>query len=156
MKKPRLYPIESFGPEILAALIKGSKETVTIPFPSYRHAYHFTMRLSQLRSQMALQKHPLSSVVMRTKFSLDWGQHQTEAGTRYNHRRAAIPVDRNIATTVILSPRDSEFTSALKRAGITEGELGRDILEDLPPAQVPMPQEELADFLDQFTTKKGA
>lgn len=152
MTKKRHTPIESFGPEILAALIKGSKEPVVIRFPTYRQAYSFTMRLSQLKAQMLLQKHALGSVVQRAKPSLDWGQHlDPPVATKYGHHKTASPINHATPTTCTISPRDSEFEEALKAAGITPAELKRDVLDDVPTS--PQRQDE-HDFLDQFMTKE--
>lgn len=143
--KPRIYPIEAFGPELLAALIRGSKERLEIPFPQYRLAFPFTRRLSQLRSQMRLQSHPLANVVARCKITIIW---PPDTATIVSEKRVHRPRDSASPCTVVLLPRDSEFSDVLKRAGITSDELRREVLDDLPHTADGEPVE---DFLDQFT-----
>jgi len=107
--------IDAFGPEILSALTHGAREEIKLPL-SYRNAVYFRSRLHQLRAVMRETKHPLASLVVKTRISIDWDtdKHQT----LYTRRKAPYPVDRNIPVTLTIRPHDSDFTSVLKAAGV--------------------------------------
>lgn len=127
------YPIESFGPEIMAALTKGSQEEYSITLPSYRDAVRFQQRIHMLRKRMREEQHPLYTVAARVHISLAWGIDAgfPEVATTVIGKGNRVPVDRSAKTKVTLKPRDSEFTAALLEAGISKEELKDDPLQEM-------------------------
>jgi hypothetical protein len=124
----RKKPVAAFGPEMMAALIRGSRETLQVSIPTYRAAVRFQQRLQMLRGAMRAEKHNLATVVARTRISIKWGR---EAGlpdveTRYTNQNNAVPADRNTPCVVTLSPQDSEFREAIVKAGISESDIVAD------------------------------
>lgn len=114
MTRSRSSPVESFGPELLATLIKGAIETVEVPLP-YRKAVRLRQRLYQLRSAMVAEKHPKADDVKRVHIKIAWGP---EVLLVENARRVQRPKDNNSPCVVIVAPKDSEFFEALSRAGV--------------------------------------
>lgn len=126
--------VESFGPELLAALLSaatGSLPPVTLP---YNKAVRFRQRLYQLRNAMRKAKHEKYHLVCRVRITIEWdGKVETmKAGEHY------VPVDKRAPCRVTLTPNDSEFSSALKAAGL-DTSLGAD-----PVAEVALSQPEVA------------
>lgn len=59
MTRPkRAYPVSSYGPELMAALVKANREPVTLDFPNRRIAAKFQLRINQLRAAMRGENHP--------------------------------------------------------------------------------------------------
>ena len=138
-------PIESFGPEILATLLKGSRETVTIP-TTYRRGVTLRQRLYQLRTIMQKQNHELWPIVAKAKVVLEWG---TKAGLDpvediYNSRKVPRPVDSDVPAILTIRPHDSEFADALLKAGVEASPLSSDPLRD----------HDSSDILETFAPKE--
>jgi hypothetical protein len=131
------YPIESFGPEIMAALLKASREKVTIAFQSYRDAVRFQQRIHILRSQMRDLHHPMYPIAARVHTSVLFGRRAglAEVETYRNTKGMHYPRDRNIPAVIILKPRDSEFTAALNAAGVQVTPLANLLPETPTPQQ---------------------
>lgn len=134
MAKPRKYPIESFGPEIMAALTKGSTETVVIHMPTWRAAVRFQQRLHMLRKAMRDSNHPLYPATARVSCKLEWGAdagYGVEVKTVIVGKGNRVPENRDTKTRVTLSPRDSEFTEVLQKAGLKPDELKYDPIGEM-------------------------
>lgn len=127
-------PLESFGPQLLAALARGSRETLTLDFPSYSAAVHFTIRINLLRKRMQLDKHELYPVVARARISYDWGSRAGYAplSDKVERMRRDRRPDGNPPTKVTIRPQDEQFNEVLTRAGVTESELSYDPLRESP------------------------
>jgi hypothetical protein len=112
-------PVESFGPEVLQALIEGSKREIVLELP-YRKAAFFRQRVNALRAEMRKQNHQLYPVVSQATIRVIWGE---EAGfpptqERRSSTNVRFPADKNTKVKLIIAPADSEFAEALKRAGV--------------------------------------
>lgn len=112
-------PVSSFGPEILQALIEGSKREIVLPLP-YRKAVFFRQRVNALRAEMRRQNHELLGVVSQTTVRILWGEDaglppvpEKKSSTNVRH-----PTDKNVKVHLIISPADKEFSEALKAAGV--------------------------------------
>lgn len=123
-------PIESFGPELMATLLKGARERTEVPMP-YRKGVALRRRLNSLRARMREENHPAYSLAMRAMIQLHWGkdagldpvpEHTNSQGVRF-------PDDIDVPAKLIISPRDSEFTTDLQRAGI-QADLKEDPLSE--------------------------
>lgn len=118
-KTPR--PVESFGPEILAALIKGATEPVRMTL-SYKVGTRLRMRIHQLREAMRKSGHEKYNLVARVVVTVRWpSDTPTEKQGRYN-----VPIDRNTKCEVKLQANDLEFADELRAAGVDIG-LGADL-----------------------------
>jgi hypothetical protein len=122
-------PLESFGPEILAALVKASKEEITIELPSVREAWRFQQRIHQLRKRMRDSSHEQYPLAARVKVQILWGEKAgyEKVEEKMNSKGLWLPVDTSVRAKVRLSPRDQEFRDALNAAGVK--------LEDLKDAE---------------------
>lgn len=110
MPKRNPLPVSSFGPEILAALIKGTQEVVKVEFKNAKIARRFQLRLQQLRGAMKREEHPLADLSQRATTSLLWGER---AGVEYKSDTKGSSY-----ACVIIRPRDTEFVSAINKAGV--------------------------------------
>ena len=129
-KAPR--PVESFGPEILAALLRGATEMVQLPI-SYKLSIRLRLRIHQLREAMRKAAHPQYHLVARVRVTIQWPPDtKTVKQGRHN-----IPEDRNTKCLVTLQPNDAEFADLHREAGV-DPQLGSEpITEDhqvLPPS----------------------
>lgn len=94
---PRTHaPVSSFGSELHSVLRQGANEEVRLEFNSGKQASRFIARLNALRSAMRAEKHP-------------------DADQLY---RAGARIDEEDSRVVIVSPKDSEFRSFIKTAGV--------------------------------------
>lgn len=121
MTKPKTrYPIESFGPELLALLQKAGRsiEPVELSFEKRRDAESLRARLHTLRSKMREQDHPEFHVAARVKISII----ADEQG----------PSGRDKPARMILRQRDSEFASIIRDQANINTSLDRDPLDDFP------------------------
>lgn len=151
MSKP-IHTVDHFGPEIMAALLRGSKESFAVSMP-YREAVRFHMRLNSLRKAMRETEHEKYPVVAKTKIRIVFGKDAgfPEVPVTRNSKNTAHPVDRSTPSKVIIEPHDREFAAALEKAGITADELQGDPLADFTPEPSPLgeiPGEQ--DYLDQI------
>jgi len=118
--------VESFGPELMTALLEGSKARFVIPGLSYRNCVKFRQRIYQLRKAMIDAKHEAVTSVARTRIQIVWPQ---DTPTHKSRKGLKWPTDRSTICDLIISPHDSEFADALKRAGIKSPDLIDDVLE---------------------------
>lgn len=133
-KAPR--PVESFGPELLAALLKGATEEVHVPM-TWRQAIRFRQRVHQMREAMRRTSHPKYELCTKVRISIDFPPDTptTKSG------RHLVPVDRGIPVKLVLSPNDSEFGPLLLAAGIRP-------LDEVEAATEPLGPEPTLDTLE--------
>lgn len=118
--------VESFGGELMAALLKGATDGLDLHLP-FRSAIKFRKRVYSLRSSMAFYKHSQLSLAQRVSITIHW---EDELGiTRHHSRTSSAPLDH--PCVVSLRPNDSEFGEALRQAGIT--------LDITPEPETPTP-----------------
>lgn len=144
IKKPRAKaprPIESFGPEILAALLRGANEGLEFSAP-YSTAVRFRLRIHQLREAMRKSGHEKYSLVARVRVSVKWSDDEPiEKQGQHN-----VPTNRAAKVLVSLRPNDEEFGSLLKSAGV-DMDLGIDDSTTLSPGITPATTTELEELL---------
>lgn len=141
-------PVESFGAEVMQALIEGSKKRIVLTLP-YRKAVFFRQRVNQLRVAMRDMKppHSLYKVVSTTSLSIEWDAN-TE--TKKNVKNVRRPASMDAPVRLIISPADSEFGDALRKAGVTIKPLTEDPIVVPPPIEhTPSPKAE-GDVLAEY------
>lgn len=162
MTKPKTrYPISSFGPELMSALIKGGRKKLALKFENVddeqytgrRRAKKFQLRIYTLRGRMREENHPDFPIASRAIVSVIWGSKAIAHGAPeswredYNGKRGAL---------VVIRPQDSEFGDVLTAAGVTVDPPSTPspvpFAEPTRPAVVPVPKptrtEGRKDFLD--------
>ena len=97
MTRSSKFPVSSFGAELQATLREGANKELRLKFDSEALATRFIHRLNALRAAMKREEHS------------DWEQFY----------RCGVHRDPSDRKTIILSPRDSEFRSALQDAGVS-------------------------------------
>lgn len=150
--RTRDRPLESFGPEVMQALLLGARQELRIPLPTYREAIQLHLRLQQLRKSMQRHGHPMWSTVARTMVRTKWG---VDAGLppvaeHRNARGVRRPFDTSVPAVVIVSPHDAQFLDALKAAGVDETSLRDDTLLAEPAPDPSSPP----DYLDELANSK--
>ena len=111
----KLPALTTFGPEIQAALIKGSREEVVIDLP-YHEAVVLRQRMHQLRARMREDKHPLTPIVNAAKITIRWSEDVATSTTRKGMK---YPTIRQSIVQLVIRPQDSTFRQALERAGVS-------------------------------------
>jgi hypothetical protein len=92
--------VSSFGPELLAALIRGGEKTLAVPMPSFEAAFALRQRLYELRKALRSENHPDCARAYRASI--------------------ALPTKEGDGSSVLtIRPKDEEFTAALRAVGIT-------------------------------------
>lgn len=161
------YPVSSFGPELMAFLIRAGRERIMLTFASQqvpeeegseklewdgsgkKKAHAFQRRIHTLRRRMQDEKHPDYRFAARARVSIFWGPNAVLEGAPKewinDHKgdRGAIIVGR---------PHDTEFGDALKAAGVDVSTPGAPPIEPSPepvsgPHSTPAP---LSDMLDEI------
>lgn len=127
-KTPR--PVESFGPEILSALMKGATDGLTLEMP-FKLAVRFRLRIHQMRESMRRSGHEKYNLVARVRVQIAWPE-DTPVSKQGRH---SVPVDRNVKCKVTLRPNDTEFADLLQKAGVDP--LDAVSSDDLPETQSP-------------------
>ena len=114
MTRPKAsrYPVTSFGPELMAILLKGAREKVSIPCPDQRFMKHLQMRLQMLRGAMAREKHPQYNLVTRARTTRKWN----------------TALGKDVDCVLVVQPNDAQFTDALRAAGVTVTPNDEDLL----------------------------
>jgi len=122
--KSSRYTVGSFGPELMAILLKGARERVEIPCPDQRTMKFIQMRLQMLRGAMYREKHSQYELVTRARTTRHWA-----------------PDNKDKDCVLIVQPNDSQFTEIFKQAGVEATPHDRDILDDIgaPVADVESP-----------------
>src|SRR3954464_1002085 len=117
MTRPKRSPVASFGPELLALLVKGATERVEVPMKSRKDLQMLQLRIQMLRGAMGREKHPMYDLVQRARTARMW---DGEPGRETNWR-------------LIVQPHDIQFRDAILAAGIKVDEIAlREVLEDTP------------------------
>lgn len=129
MSPPRKPPsVASFAPELFATLLSGATKTRLIRMP-YRFAVRFRMRLYQLRHAMRVEEHPEHRNVHRAFIRIVWGEAARrliddpifgppEPPVVRSSKRNLHPKDGSTPCIVVVGPQDSDYTDALRSAGI--------------------------------------
>lgn len=117
------YPVESFGPELMAVLLKGSREKVILKFEGAegagkKQAHAFHRRIHTLRSKMREEDHPDFNLAARALVSIFWGARATQEGGDKVPVEWASDIAGKRGAIIVLRPRDSEFDDILKQAGV--------------------------------------
>lgn len=135
MTRPRIgrYPVSSFGPELMALLIKASRERVEVPCDSMNQMKALQMRIHSLRGAMGREKHPQYAIVTRVHTSCTWDFDKFPSTLKKQFPKDAT------GCKLVLYPKDSQFTSILEKAGITVSDIdaARDPLADSAPPETP-------------------
>jgi len=97
MTRSARFPASSFGAELQATLREGANKELRIKFSNAKLCTRFMHRLNALRAALKREDHA------------DWEQLY----------RCGIHKDILDPCTLILGPRDSEFRSAIKDAGVS-------------------------------------
>lgn len=122
MTRPSRYPVASFGPELMAALVKGSREEITIPCPDAKTLLFLQNRIHMLRGAMGREKHPNYGLVQRARTSRMWDEP--------DGKRVAKPTKSASNFRLIIRPNDQQFASMIKAAGVVVDDAAmRDVLE---------------------------
>jgi hypothetical protein len=133
MTKPKSRrPVYSFGPRLLALLLKGARERVDIPCPDQRTMHWLQVRIHSLRSAMQAEGHPQYPIVTRARTTRSKG-------------------DTDCVLTI--QPHDNQFDAILDAAGITADEHHGDLLADIdaPPFSL---EDEIASIPDPYAKFK--
>jgi len=110
-------PVASFGPQLMALLLKGAKEEVIVPCPDRKTMNNLQMRLHMLRGAMDREKHVNYALVTRARTSRQWDE---EGGAASNFR-------------LRVAPNDSVFDDMLKPLNLDiDGALDA-LFEEAPP-----------------------
>lgn len=141
-------PVDAFGPEIMQALIEGSKRRIEIKMP-IRKAVLFRQRTNQLRHAMRASNHPMVPVVSQTKVSILWGEAAglTPVEEKKSRTNVRWPKDPNVEVKLVISPADSEFTDMLTKAGVTLKPLTQDPVADIASTDAPTMEDVLANYV---------
>jgi hypothetical protein len=133
--KQSRYPVSSFGPELMALLIKASRERVEIPCNSMKQMKNLQMRIHMLRGAMSREKHAQYALVTKVHTSCTWDfdQFPSKKG-----RGKQFPIDAT-GCKLLLYPKDSQFAELLAKAGIQVEDIksAEGILDELPVPPTP-------------------
>lgn len=136
------YPIASFGPELMALLIKGSQEKVVLTFEGEhgrRKAKHLQLRIQTLRARMREERHPDYRITMRAKVSVMWGERAVKENAPVDWKEDEMGYR---GALLVVRPHDSEFSDAIAKAGV-----------NVPPPTFTPPSSKrtnTGDFLDEI------
>jgi len=114
MTRPKVsrYTVSSFGPELMAVLLKGARERIEIPCPDQRTMKFIQMRLQMLRGAMYRERHQQYELVTKARTSRTWDK-----------------ADKDKNCILVVAPNDSQFADIFRRAGVEVTSHDRDILE---------------------------
>lgn len=147
MTKSR-YPVEAFGPELLALLLKAGREPVRIE-SDYKTLNHLRARLGALKVRMRATNHPMAAIAARARFSILFGEKAGLAAIEMiKYKNSAVrPKDKTCPAVLLGQPYDSEFKELLTKSGITVPELDSDPLDVMPEGQPRNAKDLLDDIL---------
>jgi len=122
-------PIQSFGNELLTALTEGGRRKIELSL-SYRDAVSLRARLYKLRNLMVSDKHPLAEIVAKARIQILWGPRigLPPVDELVSSKNVSRPRDPGTECRLIISPHDSEFAEALRKAGVQVPDLHNDPL----------------------------
>lgn len=112
MPRKSSAPVSSFGPELLAALLRGGQSELRIDCPTFQIAFALRQRFYSLRKAMKAEGHEQLAIASR----------------------ACIPLPQelpNKTAVLVIRPHDDEFSSLLRSAGVTVEKLDFAPLEHL-------------------------
>lgn len=115
--------VSNFGPEIMHALIEGSKRRLEIPL-SWRKCVAFRQRVNQLRAAMRAENHQFVRVVALTKVTIEW---PPDTATKRAPNGVRFPTNAETICKLIIAPADQDFALALAKVGLEVPKL------DAPP-----------------------
>jgi len=118
MTRPKMsrYPVSSFGPELMAVLLKGARERVELPCDDQRHMKFLQMRLQMLRGAMAREGHPDYTLVTRARTTRTWDRE----------------LGKDVNCVLVVQPNDIQFTDTIRKAGIEVDDINVDDVVDAP------------------------
>lgn len=135
MTRPKTgrYPVSSFGPELMALLIKASRERIEVPCQSMNQMKALQMRIHSLRGSMGREKHPQYALVTRVHTSCTWDFEKFPSTKAKQFPKNATDCK------LVLYPKDSQFTDILNRAGITVDDIkdAGAVLDEIAPPDTP-------------------
>ena len=137
MTRSSRFPASSFGAELQATLREGANKELRLRFDSEALATRFMHRINALRAALKREDHP------------DWQQLY----------RCGVHRDPGDRRTLILAPRDSEFRSVLKDAGVAVNpipEVKEFNIKTPSPDGPPSVDDFLSDLRDATTVPKKA
>jgi hypothetical protein len=111
-------PVSSFGPELLAALLRGGEKPLEVRLPSFETAFALRQRFYALRKSMKVENHHQTSIAYRCSIALPSRQSDGSA-------------------ILTLRPKDAEFSSALRSAGIDLPTLDSSPLNEIEESTMP-------------------
>ena len=126
-------PVESFGPELLAALLKGATEEFFVPM-TWRQAIRFRQRVHSMRTVMRETGHPKFALCSKVSIGIELppGTQTVKSG------RHSVPIDKGVQVQLRLYPNDSEFGPLRAAAGVqTEAEIEAATKTVLPNSNTP-------------------
>lgn len=133
-RRPGRMPVSSFGPELLAALVRGATEEINIPCDTEKQMMHLQLRLQSLRGSMGREKHPQYELVCKARTSRQWDTKEetyTDAPGVVKTRKVKYNFRLRIA------PNDMQFRDILAKAGVKVEPRHSDILES-PTTSIPV------------------
>jgi len=133
MTRPSRYPVASFGPELLAVLLKGATERVEIPCPDGKTLMALQQRIHMLRGAMGREKHPEYSLAQRARTSRMWDELEGTPRNTGHPTRAA----KNFR--LIIQPNDVQFKELIEAAGVKVEAHMTDLLDQ--PAEKSTPKD---------------
>lgn len=135
MTRPKTgrYPVSSFGPELMALLIKASRERVEVKCDSMNQMKNLQMRIHMLRGAMNKERHPQYALATRVHTSCTW-DNEAHPSTKSKQ----FPRDATDCK-LILYPKDSQFASILEAAGIRVEDMkdAGAVLDEVAPPDTP-------------------
>ena len=149
------YPIESFGPELMRALVEGGKRRLVIPFAGAggggkRLAHTFQRRIHTLRQRMREEKHKDYEIAMRAKVSLFVGNKAVEEGGPQEWKEDE---QGKRGALIVIAPQDAEFEGVLSAVGIHFDKVTQPIAQE-PKAESPPLDDSFLDELKPKETSK--
>lgn len=117
-RKVNRQPVSSFGPQLLAVLLKGARQRVEIPCPDQRTMKWLQFRIQTLRGAMDRERHPQFELACRARTSRTWPDK----------------ADPDKDCVLVIQPQDDQFSDILTRAGIPVDDHSRDLLDDKAPS----------------------
>lgn len=122
-------PVSSFGPELQNALRAGANEKIILVFDTPQLAVRFAARINALRSAMRREKHRDTDQLYR----------------------AGVSIPKENPCSVVIAPKDSEFRTALKAAGLDSAPLPIERVMDVPTPQPGTEHDPANNFLASLT-----
>lgn len=117
-RKATRQPVSSFGPQLLAVLLKGARERVDIPCPDQRTMKWLQFRIHTLRGAMDRDNHPQYTLACKARTSRTWPD----------------PEHPDKDCVLVIQPQDHQFSDLLTAAGVPPDPHAQELLDDSGPA----------------------